>query len=393
MEFVQLHAEVESWIAEGLRNGTLKRWGTGIRNAKGQPGAGQFVRHLREVYPVDFVKQNANLVQLPPSLSPAVGQVLQLTQVAAAARVVNVGVSAVGFAVMNHKLNRLQSCVDGLSHDLRDLRGVVECGLASIDQQLVEIRYLQVLGFEVLTEVREVVELVRKDLLAEKSAVVASWMRELSRGDPGADLRTALRELDQVRLWLEQTIAVPSAESSLWADAVMRYRVWCMAVVAQVAVARMAGQDDDAAALAGDASMKSFEWVSRWAAVLLPADEFDGVFRLGAEPFRGAVQLETIVRLSTLQLTEQLPDVDTIRRTERVALRVAGHRKSSDSNWRKRSLQAAELLDFGAETHARLSSLASEMQECRERRLGYDEWEGLQLDTSRPELRLLEMPA
>ena len=165
-----------------------------------------------------------------------------------------------------------------------------------------------------------------------------------------------------------------------------------MAVVAQVAVARMAELDDDAVALAREASMKSLEWVSRWSNVLLPPDDFDGVFRLGAEPFRGVIQLETIMRLSTLQLTEQLPEFETVRRAERAALRVAGHRKSLDNRWTERSLQAAALLDFGAETHARLSSLASEMHECHERRLGYAEWEGLPINASRPELRLMEMP-
>ncbi len=392
MEIVELFAEMEPWIAAGLQDGSLTRWGSGIRVSKGHPGGGQFVRHLREVYPADFVSKNTHLVRYPPTLDSSISQLLQLNQVSAAASVLNLGVSAVGFAVMNYKLNRLQSSVNALADDLRGTRAVLEHGLERIDEQLVEVRYLQTVGLHLLTDVRDAVEMIRKDLLAQKAAVVASWLRSFARLGTRVDLLTASRELDQVRLSLEQTVDAPAVDSPRWADVIMRYRIWCMAVVAQVAACRMAGDDIEAADLSRDAANRSQEWVGRWAAVLLPPSEFDGIFRLGAEPFRQLVQRETILRLAPLQVADSLTDFDISQRVDQAALHVAGRRSGLDSNWTERSLQAARLLDLGAETQARLTSLAAEMHDCRERRLGYDEWEGRKLVATKPELRFLEMP-
>ena len=147
-----LLATLSDEITRGLANGSLQRWGGIIRVTKGYPGAGEIVTHLRDVVSVasqvstpasaaNLVSSVAANVQLH-QVSSQLSQVMQLTQVAAAASVLNLGVSAVGFAVMNHKLNRLQESVGKLDGRLVQLAADNSRRFDDIDGKLVELRYL-----------------------------------------------------------------------------------------------------------------------------------------------------------------------------------------------------------------------------------------------------------
>src|SRR5437763_578572 len=93
--------EVPSAIQRGLATGLYERWGGVVRVAAGRPNGGEVVTHLREVGRLGDSATHSFRFQPPPPLAAS----LQMTQVAAAAGVLNLGVSAVGFALTLSKLN------------------------------------------------------------------------------------------------------------------------------------------------------------------------------------------------------------------------------------------------------------------------------------------------
>ncbi len=393
MHLLQLTALVPPEIAAGLSNGTLTRWGTVIRRAAGQPGGGQVVKHLKEFIPRNLLKSGAQVLGQPPMLPAEAAQLLQLSQVAAAASVLNLGVSVVGFAVMNHKLNRLQASVDAVSVALGDFREDAIERLERIEHRLVEIEYLQCLGLSKLHEVLAVLRDLRHDLFADKASVVGSRLREMGEPALTVDLRDVRRDLERVRIWLEQTITVPGSADPAWADVLMRYRLWVIASVAEVAALRRLGAAADAAALATSMASVSRTWTRGWAASLLPESEFGGVFLVQSAPLRERISIEVAPRLARLQLGEDLPRPDLFRRLDDSALLVAAARRRLPDGFAERAALAARTLDFVAETSERVESFAVEMDQCRQRRIGFGDWEGRTGSGQSPELQFLEMPA
>lgn len=118
----------------------------------------------------------------PEALQPMLNNLLQMTNVAAAASVINGGVSAVGFAVMAHKLNRLQSDMNRVLSKLdcnqRELLGE----LKEIKQSLVELHFIGLENQALLREALEEVRLIRKDLLDAYLARVLTEIEVLREG-------------------------------------------------------------------------------------------------------------------------------------------------------------------------------------------------------------------
>ena len=114
-------------IIKGLLNGSMKRYGSVIRWAAGTENAGQIVRHLAEtpgltsklmsvpfspiLGGIDVIGHGLTyhkLIGIERTLSSVMG----LTQVAAGASVLNLGVSIAGFAYMGYKLHQIQKSSD-----------------------------------------------------------------------------------------------------------------------------------------------------------------------------------------------------------------------------------------------------------------------------------------
>lgn len=122
-------------IIKALLDGSMQRYGSVIRWAAGTENAGQIVHHLAETPEltsklmgmpfspilggVDVINHGLNyhkLIGIEKTLSSVMG----LTQIAAGASVLNLGVSIAGFAYMGYKLHQIQKTLGHIQQSMQE---------------------------------------------------------------------------------------------------------------------------------------------------------------------------------------------------------------------------------------------------------------------------------
>jgi len=381
-------------ISEGLANGSLTRWGGVIRVAKGYQGGGNIVAHLRDVgfnamksNPLGPVLDGVQIFQLN-KISSQLSSVMQLSQVAAAASVLNLGVSVVGFMVMNHKLNKLQESIGRVEGLLKEMRADTNHRFDEIDRQLVELRYIATINLDLAAEAVSQLQEIRTQLLSDKFAVVTAAISRISRPDKPDErlLEQSIHDFNQVRLSLQAPLgsrALGDGSERLWADELTRYRLWAATSSVQIATLRRADDSKEAARLAKEVALKSRTFALGWQQALMPDSELGGVYRLGHSQFVEStsphlVSGETRYRVARLSHSE-VTAVEVHARSVNAATLVAKAAPSFPENWFKKQQNGSAILDFIEESTERLESTAWELDFCERRRLKVADWEELKL--------------
>lgn len=369
--------ELRPEVLARLQVGELRRVGGVLRVAPGYPHAGSIAAHLRETG--DFIRTPAQAA-------------LGLSQVAAAASVVNLGVSIAGFALVLHKIGKLQSSVNALTALTARQHDAVMGALRGISAQLVELQYVALESRDLLEATLDEVRRVRRDLLDMYLARVLTEVELLQRAPQldGQKVTQSLRIFGEARRWLELTIAALPAmarDDAHWFDRLLRYRVWCFVGQAEVALLRRIGDDKGAAALARSLATTSRAWAVGWRDVLLPTGEFHGAFRFSHSAFSD-LDGEVYERLVRLQAVPSGVGADASEVDARMAVARAMPRLGPA--WVERQRALAGILDFAEETTARLESVADEMQMCVAERMPYAFWEGLVAPGDQAGLLLVE---
>lgn len=381
-EVIEILASVPEHIAEGLRTGRLIRYGGEIRVAPGQPKAGAIQHLIRDTFTRDQVLQK--IIDPVRNIDANVQAMMGLTQVTAAASVLNLGVSVVGFAVMYYKLDKVQKAVERVGMQIDALGAHLDQRLDRIDLSLVELRYLASLELSQLQEALIRLQEIRGDLFNARVAAVMELADRLARTEPPTDalLAEAQQKLAEVRIWLEQSLGMARLDTDrpeLLADLFMRYRLWAMTVALEIHVWRRAGDMARAAELAGAAAERSRLSATHWVQLLMPADEFGGIYRLGHTSFEATVPVEVRARLSRMTSPGDHPThALRIERERLAAEQVALVRPELPQDWHHTQRLGAQLLDCCEEVTERMESLRFEMDYCNQRRLGFDRWEALE---------------
>jgi len=374
-----LLAELRPTLVTRLDAGELVRHGGLLRVAPGRPNAGQIAAHLRDV-----------LVDPAPSV---MSSALQMSQVAAAASVLNLGVSVVGFAVLAHKMGKLQDSVNALSELTQRNHDDVMGALGVLSTQLIELRFIALDSRELLAATLDEVRRVRRDLLDSYLARVATEIDLLRRQEHPSEavVHGALRTFGETRRWLDQTIrAFPAhaRDDAHWLDRLVRFRVWSLAGVAEMQLLRRTGADVDAADLARQLGTTSRAWAHEWRDALLPAQEFSGAFRFAHGAFK-EMPREVYARLVRLHDGTILGGTDGRELEGRMA--VARAMPTLGGAWVDRQLAVGGLLDFAEEVTARLESTGIELTMCVEQGLRYQDWETLPVPAGHRGIAVIEM--
>lgn len=379
-------AELRAALVERVRSGELIRRGGLLVIAPGRPGGGQIAAHLRDVtkaLPPAFANPP------PPSLPGA----LHLSQVAAAASVLNLGVSIAGFAILAHKIGRLQSSVNELAALTQSNHVNLLAGLGRLSQQLVELRYIALDSRELLAATLDEVRLVRQDLLDSYLARVLTEADLLQSAQRLADHQVygALRTFGETRRWLEQAITLHPArprDDTHWFERLLRYRVWCLTGACETQLLRRVGEDERAAAFARSLATTSRTWASSWRDALMPRDEFCGAFRFAHSSF-SQLPREVYLRLVRLHDGTILTGTDARELEGRMA--VGREMPALGSEWVERQVALAALLDFAEEATARLESAADELTMCLAEGFRYEDWEALSAPVDSGDLAVIEV--
>ncbi len=358
-------AELRPELVQRVASGELVRHGGVLRWAAHHPSAGRIAAHLREVPGAS----PATLIDPPLPISAT----LRLANVAAAAGVLNLGVSVAGFAIIAHRIGRLQSSVNELLAASERRHAELSGVLLRLSDQLVELRLLALEHRDVTDAILDEVRQARRDLVDSYIARVLTEVGLLQRSPTidGARAEQALRTFAESRRWFEQTMERGGA----WLDRLVRFRGWCMASACELALLRRVGEDRGAARLARELATSGRRIASSWRDELLPSAEFGGVFRYSHSRF-GRLPREVYERLVRLHDGTILVDSDRRELQSRIA--VAEQMPRLGDAWVDQQIAVASMLDFVEETTARVESTADALEMCADEELRYRDWEALE---------------
>ena len=392
----------KSQIVNGLLNGEMVRWGGVVRMAKGMPGAGQVVGMLRDVpqiaqvaNPLGAVLKAADVVvnvhghHVTHSLvregfaqtHKMLGQVMGIASVGAAASVLNLGVTAVGFYIMNKKLNQLQSSVSQLSEMTAAGFKRMDQQFASIQDQLLELRLVAYSHSQNLQDILVGVYDIKKALCAERMAELFVALKGLDRlkTQPHeiAERQRYLDELSKVRFSFQGELEARRLEvedhPDRFLDTMMLFRGFCLAGASEVLAERQQGRIGPAADRAEELARQCRQCAGDWAEQLVPVKVDGGMARFGHSRLReslGEPERRRLMRLHTGEdvSTDELRDLE-VRASHEVAL------ANPSSDWFEHQVRVANMLDMVEETTERMESLAIQTRYCVKERLGYQQWE------------------
>lgn len=371
----------KSEIDKGLLNGQYTRWGGTIRVSKGYPGAGQIVGMLRDASPDGDMRliTNANGHYNMQPLNQVMGMA---SSIGAAASVINLGVSAAGFYIMNNKLKKLQKSVS-------QMQQITEAGFERLDErfdkiqgQLVELKIFHLETREYLQDLYAGVYDIKYALFTDKMATIDVAMQRIGEIQHVNDHESKkyIDDFSRVRLSFQGELEGRSLNINdhpkRFLDSMMLYRGWGIAGAGEVYARRKLGELERPSKLASELACQSRSWSKQWANDLLPIGEYGGVNRFGHSKFRSRISDAQRVRLFRVYTGDDLSDGEIrqleIDGAERVAHKIPD---LGGDSWFQRQHGIADTLDMIEETTERLESLEFETKLCAKNRLNFDKWE------------------
>lgn len=385
-----LFGVTDTFLIQGLLDGSLERYGGVIRWAAGTGKGGQIYSHLVEGFgltsqlmlsPVSTALQGINLVvdvaghgvtihkvnQVQKTLSAVMG----LTQIAAGASVLNLGVSIAGFAYMGYKLNQVQNAIG-------DLKKSMDAGFQNIEERLDtlsrQLGYLHLLVEDSREEQKRLsgaINELHKAFLIKEIADLQAELISL-RYFPDSLPKDAVKTAARVRLFLgSQALQAPvelDAQNLLLTD--VATQGWAVATATEAHLLLEHGLIREAQELLAY-EVPRFEAHSRqWTSQLLKSDrtELATAYRFQAPRFTDHItpeRIERIVRISPVDCA--LNAEQTRRRQKEVEVEYEMFRSATlDEQWNHRQIAVAEYLDTFSELTARLDSVKAFADLCEQ---------------------------
>ncbi len=420
-------------IIKGLMTGELTRYGSVIRWAKGTAKAGQIVKHLVETPGI-----TSKLISLPLSpistvvniighgityhkllgIERSISAVMGLTQIAAGASVLNLGVSVAGFTYMGYKLHQVQKSLGYLQQsmeagferveaDLEQLDrkvdegfSVVIQGLNHLDNRLTvvsgQLAYLYVLvedSRQKQESLAKAISNLQKAMLVEKIADLQAELKDRQLF-PNDSPRQALKTASSVRLFLENqaTQATPELDAELMLNTDVAIQGWAIATATEANLLLEMGHHQDAIALLSQ-TVPSFQEVAQmWATNLIHHDNahLSTSYRYNAPYFQDYITPERVDRITQISPRDRTLTPDQIRRKRNeaeVEFEMSYSSQRYPETWQHQQIAVAEYLDTLSELSARLNSLQDFAQLCES--TGVSSSKDLLPDSDTPGLYLL----
>ncbi len=363
-------------IVSGLLDGSLVRYGGVVREA----ATGRIVKHLAEAPGLTSLLMNAPVS--PESVINALGhqathrklevlqqtatKILGLSQVAAGASVLNLGVSAIGFTYMHFRLNQLQDSIARLEKIVREGIQDIQQKLDTLSDQLA---YLQALAVQSRAEILLAISNLQRALFIQSLAKLQAELVSLHRF-PEASPRDALKALAEARIFFsDQAHQIPverQAHCLLLGD----IKGWAVSLAAESQLLLKHGYLQDAVD-ALDFEVPRFRELSeRWCAALLPADQpqLRTAYTYKAPGFAGRISSERIQRIARLSPFDRAltPEQRFLREKNLSVEFQMTYFQELDKSWYLSQAALAEYLDTLSELTERLESLQSFARLCRE---------------------------
>ncbi|MGL4621760.1 hypothetical protein [Chroococcidiopsis sp.] len=381
-------------IIKGLIDGSLKRFGGVIREA----ATGRIVCHLLEssnltskLFPLPLppvldgasavtnvigqVIINRKLNEIQNTLNQVqhiLPSVLQVSQIAAGASVLNLGVSIAGFAYMGYKLNQIQAALDRVQKSMEAGFDRVEGRLECLSGQLAYLHLLVEHSRKEQQYIATAISELHRMVLIKEMADLRAEIVDRSRY-PDSSVRDALKVASRVRMVLSDQAmqAKPALEGQTLLIADVATQGWAVATATEAYLLLEDGQMNEARELLALEVPRLKTVAVQWADTLLSDERSPLVtaYRFATPYFQQHISTERVERIADISSVDTSLTKEQIRRKKKNAELEfeMSYRSQFDRQWTYRQIVIAEYLDALSELSARLENLQAfaTLCECR----------------------------
>lgn len=397
-------------IIKGLLDGSMTRYGSVIRWAAGTANGGQIVRHLAEtpgltsklmtvpfspiLGGIDVIGHGLTYHKLM-GIEKTLSSVMGLTQIAAGASVLNLGVSVAGFAYMGYKLHQIQNTLGNIQQSMEAGFNRVEAGLDRIEKNLSEgfihvdkrldkvderldiisgqLAYLYLLvedSREKQKSLAKAISHLHQAMLIKEIAALKAQLDDRSRF-PDESPRSAIKTASRVRLFLSnQAIqATPELDAEIMLNADVSIQGWAVAIATEANLLLEIGKHQEAKELLTIEVPQFKQVAERWGQALINHENtyLSTAYRFSNDRFNHYITPERVERITKISPSDRALSPDQIR-SKKTNVDVEFDMSYSDTKfdlaWTYRQIAIAEYLDSLSELSARLESLESFADLC-----------------------------
>ena len=390
-------------IIKGLLDGSMTRYGSVIRWAAGNANGGQIVRHLAEtpgltsklmtvpfspiLGGVDIIGHGLTYHKLM-GIEKTLSSVMGLTQIAAGASVLNLGVSIAGFAYMGYKLHQIQNTLGNIQQsmeagferieaDLNRIEKNLSAGFIHLDQRLNrvderldiisgQLAYLYLLvedSREKQKSLSKAISHLHQAMLIKEIADLKAQLDDRSRF-PDESPRSAIKTASRVRLFLSnQAIqATPELDAEIMLNADVSIQGWAVATATEANLLLEIGKHQEAKELLAIEIPQFKQVAERWGQALINNENtyLSTAYRFSNSRFNNHITPERVERITKISISDRALSPDQIR-SKKTNIDVEFDMFYSDTKfdlaWTYRQIAIAEYLDTLSELLARLESL------------------------------------
>ncbi|WP_139276554.1 hypothetical protein [Spirulina major] len=383
-------------VALGLAGGSLVRYGSVVRHAAGTAQGGQIVAHLSEA--AGLTSKLATLAVAPPlgaaqlaidgighvatfnklvridskitGLQQIAAQILGVSQIAAGASVLGLGVSIAGFAYMGYKLHQVQKSIGQLQQSMDAGFIRVEDRLDQLSMQLGYIHLLVVDSLEQQKRQSVAIANLHKALLISKIADLQAELDSLKRF-PDDSPKAALKVAASARVFLaaQATQAQLEAEPNTLMLVDVATQGWAVATATEAQLLLKHGLIQDAQDVLRQTVPQLQQHAANWAGKLLSDErpELNTAQRFATPLFKPHITAERVDRIVRISPSDQNLSADRAyqkRTNAQVEVEMGRTKPMLTQQWQYRQIALAEYLDTLSELTARLDSLLAFADLC-----------------------------
>lgn len=388
-------------IIKGLMDGSLVRYGSIIRHAPGFPNAGQIVKHLAEAprwtnsllnitsnpilgsldvvvntvgHTVTFNKLTT-LGKQVTAMQQTLSQVMGLTQIAAGASVLTLGVSVAGFAYMGYKLHQMQKSINKLQETMERGFNDVNSRLDDISGQLAYLYLLVQDSREKQENLGKAISNIHKAMLIKEISTLQAELEHLRRFPDESPL-LAIKTATNARLFLSSQAmqSTPELEAELLLNSDVSIQGWAVATVTEGHLLLQMGEHQEAKGMLREEVEKFKTVAHNWSNSLIKEgnSSLSTAYRFSASPFAEYITPERVTRIKDISLSDLSLDRDQLRRKKNeatVEFEMSYAQERYPKSWIQKQIAIAEYLDGLSELLARLESLEAFADLCESRNL------------------------
>ncbi|WLT37785.1 hypothetical protein NON20_19050 [Synechocystis sp. B12] len=379
-------------IIKGLASGDMVRYGSVIRHAAGTQNAGQIIKHLSEAPGI-----SSSLMSMPVNSAVGIGglattltgqaitihklhniqqtlsQVLGLTQIAAGASVLNLGVSVAGFAYMAYKLHQMQKSINLLQQTVQQGFDDVNRRLDKMSQQLGYICLVVQDSRAKQEKLAQAIAHLYQSSLVREIADLQSELQTVNRFPEQSPIG-AIKAANRSRLFLshEALKITPELEAELMLNSDIAIQGWAVSTISEANLLMEIGHHQDAKDMLREEVVKFKQLSENWSKTLLDDDNdsLNTSYRFLGKPFNEFILPERIERICQIHPKDFNLTPDQVRRIKTeiaVEFDMSYAPERYNQAWINKQLAITEYLDTLSELLARLDTLQNFAQLCQDR--------------------------